>query len=470
MIRRLCLFLLLGLPITAPFWAQNEAEIYRSVSPSVVSIEVEIGLLDEAGGAGFVIDKDGHIVTNAHVIEDATGLNVVFHDGSQAPAYVIGMDARVDLAVIKVDVARHRLKPVSFGDSDAVVVGEAVVAIGSPHGLDATLTRGIISGLNRRLEFDDGSTMDGAIQTDAMLAPGNSGGPLLNQAGEVIGVNTAGYRGTALGFAVPSNVVRRVARDMIENVAPWATQEAANAWATLEAALADYNEAEAWYYELLIVALDALTAGNDLLEGRNPTRRDYATADAWYALADEADGLLNELESSLEWLEETAVSAYLDLEAVAPDLAETVLANVAATEQAATANARANAMPTRTRFPAPTAYTPVSTEQALEATFKAILAATETTRAIETAWQATWNALFAQQTATSAAETAVQKTFERWMTGTANAILQVTATSRVATANARGTVQRATAGRESDRATRQPRMLRQLFSAPPRTR
>lgn len=209
--RRFWLFMLLALPLTMPFWAQNEADIYREVSPSVVPIEVEISRFDTAGGAGFLIDNDGHIVTNAHVIEDAIALNVVFHDGYEAPAKLIGMDTRVDLAVIKVDVARHRLKRVTFGDSDALVVGEAVVAIGSPHGLDATLTRGIISGLNRSVE-----DMEGAIQTDAALAPGNSGGPLLNQAGEVIGVNTAGFRGTALGFAIPSNIAKLVAQRIIE--------------------------------------------------------------------------------------------------------------------------------------------------------------------------------------------------------------------------------------------------------------
>ena len=220
MFRRLLMFLLLALPLTAPFWAQNEAEIYRDVSPSVVSIAVEISGADTAGGAGFVIDDDGHILTNAHVVEEARALTVIFHDGYEASAHIIGMDTRVDLAVIKVDVARRRRKPVAFGDSDALVVGEAVVAIGSPHGLDATLTRGIISGLNRRLEFDDGTVMEDAIQTDAALAPGNSGGPLLNQAGEVIGVNTAGYRGTALGFAIPSNLARNVIDRLIANLLP----------------------------------------------------------------------------------------------------------------------------------------------------------------------------------------------------------------------------------------------------------
>lgn len=260
MTRRLWFFILLALPLTAPFWAQNEAEIYRNVSPSVVSIEVEISRFDTAGGAGFVIDQDGHILTNAHVVEGARTLTVVFHDGYEAPARLIGVDTRVDLAVIKVDIARHRLKPVTFGDSDALVVGQSVVAIGSPHGLDATLTRGIVSGLNRSLEFDDGRTIEGAIQTDAALAPGNSGGPLLNQAGEVIGVNTAGYRGTALGFAVPSNTARQVAERMIYQ---W-SQAPMEAWATFEAVIATYGMSAIAQWEMELekswAALEELAA------------------------------------------------------------------------------------------------------------------------------------------------------------------------------------------------------------------
>ena len=243
MLRKLGLFLLLAVLLTATLWAQNEAEIYHEVSPSVVSIEVAISRFDTAGGAGFVIDQDGHILTNAHVIEDGIALTVKFHDGYEAPAVLIGIDTRVDLAVIKVVVASHRLKPVTFGDSDALVVGEAVVAIGSPHGLDATLTGGIISGLNRKLDVGDGITLEAAIQTDAMLAPGNSGGPLLNQAGEVIGVNTAGYRGTALGFAIPSNTARRVAERTIL-AAESATRDAstkAAARATANAMIATAN-------------------------------------------------------------------------------------------------------------------------------------------------------------------------------------------------------------------------------------
>ena len=202
------------------------ADLYRQVSPSVVSIEVEISEFDTTGGAGFLIDEDGHIVTNAHVVEDAVALTAVFHDGSEVAAKLIGMDSRVDIAVIKVDAAHHRLKPVSFGDSDTLVVGQDVLAIGSPHGLETTLTRGIISGLNRSIAIDGERTIEGAIQTDAGLAPGNSGGPLVNLAGEVIGVNTAGYRGTALGFAIPSNTVQSILENVFTAAATATTQRA----------------------------------------------------------------------------------------------------------------------------------------------------------------------------------------------------------------------------------------------------
>ncbi len=184
-----------------------------------MSIQVEIGLFDDASGTGFVIDNKGHIVTNAHVVEDAQRIQILFHDGSEVAANVIGMDSWADVAVIKVDAARHRLKPVTFGNSDDLAVGQTVLAIGNPFGLEATLTTGIISGLRRKIEFDDGSVLEGMIQTDAAIAPGSSGGPLLSLYGEVIGVNSAGYGGrfggTNFGFAISSNTVKRISERMI---------------------------------------------------------------------------------------------------------------------------------------------------------------------------------------------------------------------------------------------------------------
>ena len=202
-----------------PRAGEDIAEIYRRVSKSVVSIEVEIGRFDVASGTEFVVDEYGHIVTNAHVVEDAFAIAVEFQDGLQTSAELIGMDTLVDIAVIKVDVRSYRLKPVTFGDSDDLSVGQSVLAIGNPFGLEATLTTGIISGLKREVEFDDGSILDGMIQTDAAIAPGSSGGPLLTPYGEVIGVNSAGYGspfgGTNFGFAIPSNLVKRISENMI---------------------------------------------------------------------------------------------------------------------------------------------------------------------------------------------------------------------------------------------------------------
>ena len=202
----------------APRGAVDLAEIYRRLSPSVVSIDVEIDLFDVASGTGFVVDKNGHIVTNAHVVEDALDILVVFHGGAEASAELIGIDTLVDIAVIKVDVEPHRLKPVTYGNSNDLAVGQSVLAIGNPFGLEGTLTTGIISGLERDITFQDGSTIEGAIQTDAALGRGNSGGPLINLAGEVIGVNTAGYTGLSgssnFGFAIPSNLVQRISENI----------------------------------------------------------------------------------------------------------------------------------------------------------------------------------------------------------------------------------------------------------------
>lgn len=372
MLRRLGLIILLALTLTARFWAQNEADIYRDVSPSVVSIEVEISRFDTAGGAGFAIDEDGHIVTNAQVVEDARALTVKFFDGYEAPAVLIGMDTRVDLAVIKVDVARHRLKAVSFGDSDSLVVGEAVVAIGSPHGLDATLTRGIISGLNRRLEFDDGTVMEGAIQTDAALASGNSGGPLLNQAGEVIGVATAGYRGTGLGFAIPSNIARRVAEGMIVSAVPWATGQAADAYSTFEAAYAT-AEAAAATYENAVKQVDTVIAAMEERLSRPGiiSRADLATVVALGTLGAKAITVAEVSFATAEALGATAEAAYADLKVRAPDNAATWAAEKSATPTPIPTNTPTiTPSPTPTLTPPPT-FEPTIAAQVAWATFEA---------------------------------------------------------------------------------------------------
>lgn len=200
------------------------SEIYNRVSPSVVSISVtgssSLGQFG-ASGTGFVIDQQGHIVTNYHVVEGARQIEVNFFDGTIVRAEIVGLDPESDLAVIQVnDVPSERLIPAQFGDSDALVIGQQVVAIGSPFSQRWTMTFGIISALQRTIESFTQYRTGGVIQTDAPINPGNSGGPLLNLAGQVIGVNsqitnTDGRFNAGVGFAIPSNLVSRVATELI---------------------------------------------------------------------------------------------------------------------------------------------------------------------------------------------------------------------------------------------------------------
>jgi S1-C subfamily serine protease len=205
--------------------------IYQRANPAVVNIDVAGGsdLTEFGSGSGFVIDQDGHIVTNNHVIEDADEIDVTFWDGAVAVAKVIGTDPYSDLALLKVDLEPGKLSPLPLGDSDRVKVGQRVIAIGNPFGLVGTMTVGIVSGKGRTLPAD--SPTGGAntfsnpdiIQTDAAINPGNSGGPLLNSLGEVVGVNTAirtdglNRANSGVGFAVPVNTVKRVVQQLQEN-------------------------------------------------------------------------------------------------------------------------------------------------------------------------------------------------------------------------------------------------------------
>jgi len=207
-------------------------ELYQRVSPSVVSINVisrRSDALSQFGsdialgrGTGFVIDPDGHIVTNYHVIEGALRIEVNFFDGTIALADIIGEDPDSDLAVIRVsdDVPTERLVPVSFADSNTLFIGQEVAAIGSPFNQRWTLTTGIISGLGRSILGVNNYRIGAVIQTDAAINPGNSGGPLLNLQGAVIGVNSqiisSNRTNSGIGFAVPANLVQRVMRALIE--------------------------------------------------------------------------------------------------------------------------------------------------------------------------------------------------------------------------------------------------------------
>jgi S1-C subfamily serine protease len=201
--------------------------IYDNAGPSVVHITSRTQVWDfwrgvvpqEGTGSGFLYDAQGHIVTNNHVIEDAQEIEVVLADGTVLPAEVVGTDAYYDLAVLRVDPAGVRAAPLPLGNADSLRVGQLVLAIGNPFGLDRTLTTGVISALDRTIESESGSVIGNAIQTDAAINPGNSGGPLLNSRGEVIGVNTAiqspSGGSVGIGFAVPISAVQRVVPDLI---------------------------------------------------------------------------------------------------------------------------------------------------------------------------------------------------------------------------------------------------------------
>ena len=192
--------------------------IYDRVHEGVVTIKVDTPQ-GQALGSGFVIDSAGHIVTNDHVVADASSISVQFADGATYNAQLVGADPATDVAVVKVDAPSSELKPLSFGDSATVQVGDEVVAIGSPLGLDETVTSGIVSALHRTITSPNNFAINDAIQTDAAINHGNSGGPLLNSSGQVIGINSqiesdsGGNDG--IGFAVPSNTVKSVADQLI---------------------------------------------------------------------------------------------------------------------------------------------------------------------------------------------------------------------------------------------------------------
>jgi putative serine protease PepD len=213
---------------TADSSGLTPGQIYRQTYQGVVEITVSTPQQTPTGnqeaqaqGSGFVIDSDGHIVTNDHVVENANSVSVRFWNGSTYDASVVGTDPSTDLAVIKVDAPSSVLHPVSLGDSSSVQVGDPVVAIGSPFGLEETVTSGIVSALHRQIEALNQFTINDTIQTDAAINHGNSGGPLFNAAGQVIGVNSqiAGQTGAnvGIGFAIPSDTVRSIADTLISS-------------------------------------------------------------------------------------------------------------------------------------------------------------------------------------------------------------------------------------------------------------
>src|SRR5919106_188760 len=216
-------------PSTAAGRSLTINEIYGRAASGVVQITSTAdgfstgpsGTPEQHRGSGFVVDKAGHVVTNYHVVEGADEINVSFSNRDTVEADLVGVDPSTDLALLRVDARSSALTPLSLGNSDRVRVGDEVVAIGNPFGLDRTVTFGIVSGLQREIRAPNTFAIDQVIQTDAPINQGNSGGPLLSMRGQVIGVNTqirtaeVGSGFVGIGFAVPSNTVKDVVAQLL---------------------------------------------------------------------------------------------------------------------------------------------------------------------------------------------------------------------------------------------------------------
>ncbi|HEU4390649.1 MAG TPA: trypsin-like peptidase domain-containing protein [Blastocatellia bacterium] len=215
---------------------QNNIEVYKAVSPGVVNITNTVytrnifgGIFPSEGtGSGSIIDKEGHILTNYHVVQSSSQLEVQI-EGDKYPARIVGTDPDNDIAVIQVTAPRDHLTVVKLGTSKGLQVGQKVLAIGNPFGLQRTLTTGVISGLERPIrDPETGRSIEGAIQTDASINPGNSGGPLLNARGEIVGINTSIYSTSGgsigIGFAVPVDIAQKIIPELLAKgyvARPW---------------------------------------------------------------------------------------------------------------------------------------------------------------------------------------------------------------------------------------------------------
>ena len=216
----------------SPNYTQDELQnisVYEKCNEAVVNITtqtmgynwfLEPVITGSGSGSGSIIDKRGYVVTNCHVIEDATTINISLADGTSYEGHVIGKDIESDIAVIKFDPdPKAELKTIDFGNSDALKVGQKVIAIGNPFALERTMTTGIISGLGRPIQSSNNVIIRNMIQTDAAINPGNSGGPLLDSKGHMIGINTIIYSksgsSSGVGFAIPVSTARRVVRDLL---------------------------------------------------------------------------------------------------------------------------------------------------------------------------------------------------------------------------------------------------------------
>ena len=208
---------------------ENTIAVFREATPSVVFVTnvalaqnqyMDEFAIPQGAGSGFIWDKQGHVVTNFHVVQGGDAFLVTFDDQTQVQAKLVGTDANKDIAVLQIEETKEKLKPIAVGSSDKLQVGQQALAIGNPFGLEHSLTKGIISALGRVVQGIGGVTIHDMIQTDAAINPGNSGGPLLDSSGHLIGMNTMIYSrsgsSAGIGFAVPSAFIKRIVPQLIQ--------------------------------------------------------------------------------------------------------------------------------------------------------------------------------------------------------------------------------------------------------------
>ena len=291
----------------------NNIEVFKQASPSVVYItnsrlvrrsyySLNPQEIPQGSGSGFIWSRDGYVVTNFHVIQQASRLTVTLQDGTSYDAEVVGVEPDKDVAVLRIAAPREKLVPLATGDSSLLEVGRKVIAIGNPFGLDTTLTVGVVSALGREIDSVSRRKIRDVIQTDAAINPGNSGGPLLNSLGQLIGVNTAIYSpsgaSSGIGFAIPVNIVKKIVPELITY---GKVQTPTLGIALLPPQYADYYRQSAGLEGVIV--MEVIEGGSPEREGMRGLResaRGIMLGDVIVAVDDEPvlneDDLLNALE------------------------------------------------------------------------------------------------------------------------------------------------------------------------------
>lgn len=293
---------------------ENNIEVFKQASPAVVYItnsrlvrrsfySLNPQEIPQGSGSGFIWSREGYVVTNFHVIQQASRLTVTLQDGSAWDAEVVGAEPDKDLAVLRIDAPAEKLQPLQVGDSALLEVGRKVIAIGNPFGLDTTLTVGVVSALGREIDSVSRRKIRDVIQTDAAINPGNSGGPLLNSLGQLVGVNTAIYSpsgaSSGIGFAIPSNTVAKIVPELITY---GRVQTPTLGISLLPPQYAEYYRSQAGIRGVIV--MDVIEGGSPErvgMRGLRETNRGIALGDVITAIDDEEivneDDLLNALEN-----------------------------------------------------------------------------------------------------------------------------------------------------------------------------